>query len=52
LWKNEDPITVKIIRNGKEQVLTGKTKMPTEENIGYEFTDTNKTNLKNAWLKG
>ena len=52
LWKNEDPITVKIIRNGKEQVLTGKTKMPTEENIGYEFTDTSKTNLKNAWLKG
>jgi predicted metalloprotease with PDZ domain len=51
LWKNDDPITVKIIRNGKEQVLTGKTKMPTEENIGYEFTDTNKTNLKNAWLK-
>jgi predicted metalloprotease with PDZ domain len=52
LWKNEDPITVKIIRNGKEQVLTGKTKMPTEENIGYEFTDANKINLKNAWLKG
>jgi predicted metalloprotease with PDZ domain len=52
LWQNDDPITVKIIRNGKEQVLTGKTKMPSEDNIGYEFTDTTKTNLKNAWLKG
>jgi predicted metalloprotease with PDZ domain len=52
LWKNEDPITVKIIRNGKEQLITGKTKMPSEDNIGYEFTDDTKTNLKNAWLKG
>jgi predicted metalloprotease with PDZ domain len=52
LWKNDDPITVKIIRNGKEQMLTGKTKMPSEDNIGYEFTDASKTNLKNSWLKG
>lgn len=52
LWKNDDPITVKIIRSGKEQVLTGKTKMPSEDNIGYEFSDNTKTNLKNAWLKG
>ncbi len=52
LWKDGDPIVVKIIRNGKEQVLTGKTKMPTEDNIGYEFTDAAKTNLKNSWLKG
>lgn len=52
LWKNDDPITVKISRNGKEQLITGKTKMPSEDNIGYEFTDAAKTNLKNSWLKG
>ncbi|MBL0012804.1 MAG: peptidase M61 [Flavobacterium sp.] len=52
LWKNDDPITVKISRNGKEQLITGKTKMPSEDNIGYEFTDAAKSNLKNSWLKG
>jgi predicted metalloprotease with PDZ domain len=52
LWKNDDPIIVKIIRNGKEEIRNGKIKLPTEDNIGYEFTDASKTNLKNAWLKG
>lgn len=52
LWKNDDLIIVKIIRNGKEEIRNGKIKLPTEDNIGYEFTDASKTNLKNAWLKG
>jgi predicted metalloprotease with PDZ domain len=52
LWKTDDPITVKINRNGKEIVLTGNIKMPSENATGYEFTDANKTNLKNSWLKG
>ena len=52
LWKSDDAITVKINRNGKELMLTGKIKMPTENGTGYEFTDTTKTNLKNTWLKG
>ena len=51
LWKNDDPITVKVIRNGKEESRSGKIKLPTENSIGYEFTDQNKINLKNAWLK-
>ena len=52
LWKNDDPITVKINRNGKELMLTGKIKMPTENGTGYEYSDTTKINLKNSWLKG
>ena len=51
-WKNDDPITVKISRNGKEMVLTGKTKLPMSDKVGYEFSDTTKTRLKEAWLKG
>lgn len=52
LWKDNDPITVKIIRNGKEETRTGKIKLPGEDNIGYEFTNAEKLNIKNAWLKG
>ena len=52
LWKSDDAITVKINRNGKELMLTGKIKMPTENGTGYEFTDTTKINMKNSWLKG
>ena len=52
LWKNEDPITVKIIRNGKEQVINGKINIPSEDRIGFEATDASKNILKEAWLKG
>lgn len=52
LWKNDDPITVKIIHNGKEETKSGKIKLPSEDNIAYEFTDNSKTTLKDRWLKG
>lgn len=52
LWKDNDPISVKIIRGGVESTLTGKIKMPTESNLGFEFSNPEKLNLKNAWLKG
>jgi hypothetical protein len=52
VWQDGDPISVKISRNGKEQVLTGKIKIPTEERIGYEATDASKQQLRQAWLKG
>ncbi len=52
LWKSDEAITVKVNRNGKELILTGKIKMPSENATGYEFTDTTKINLKNSWLKG
>ena len=51
-WKNNDDITVKINRDGKEQVLKGKITLPFEEINGFEATDTSKTKLREAWLKG
>jgi predicted metalloprotease with PDZ domain len=51
-WKENDAITIKIKRDGKEQILTGKVSLPYEEIEGLQATDATKTNLKNAWLKG
>ncbi|MEY4084826.1 MAG: hypothetical protein RL074_613 [Bacteroidota bacterium] len=51
-WKENDAITIKIKRDGKEQILTGKVSLPYEETDGLKATDASKTNLKNAWLKG
>lgn len=51
-WKENDTITVKIKRDGKEQILTGKVSLPYEEVEGLKATDSTKTNMKNAWLKG
>ena len=51
-WKENDAITIKIKREGKEQILTGKVSLPFEETEGLKATDASKTNMKNAWLKG
>ena len=51
-WKENDAITVKIKRNGKEQVIKGKVKLPYEEKEGLNVTDLTKKSLKEAWLKG
>lgn len=51
-WKENDAITIKIKRDGKEQILTGKVSLPYEEIEGLQATDATKANLKNAWLKG
>ena len=51
-WKENDTITIKIKRQGKEQILTGKVSLPYEEIEGLQATDATKNNLKNAWLKG
>ena len=51
-WKENDAITIKIKRDGKEQTITGKVNLPYEEIEGLQATDATKTNLKNAWLKG
>ncbi|HNP33618.1 MAG TPA: peptidase M61 [Flavobacterium sp.] len=51
-WKADDPISVKIRRDGAEQTLTGKVKLSFTEEEGYKFTDTSKEKLNNAWLKG
>lgn len=51
-WKNGEPITMTIKRDGKEQTLTGKVKLPVEEVEGYHATDASKAKLREAWLKG
>ena len=51
-WKESDPITMKIKRDGAEQEIKGTVKLPTEEVSGYHATDTSKSSLKEAWLKG
>ncbi|KAB1156535.1 M61 family metallopeptidase [Flavobacterium luteum] len=51
-WKNDELITVKIKRDGKEQIVKGKTKLTFEDKEGYEASDKSKTKLKEAWLKG
>ena len=50
-WKENDAITVKIKRNGKEQTVKGKVKLPYEEKEGLHSTDATKNILKEAWLK-
>jgi predicted metalloprotease with PDZ domain len=51
-WKENDAITIKIKREGKEQIITGKVHLPYEEIEGLQANDTSKINLKNTWLKG
>jgi predicted metalloprotease with PDZ domain len=51
-WKVDDPITVTISRDGKEQIIKGKVKLSMDEVEGYNFTDTTKEKLHSGWLKG
>lgn len=51
-WKENEPISVTIIRKGKEQTIKGNVKLPYEESETFIATDASKNKLKNAWLKG
>nr|WP_315151100.1 peptidase M61 [uncultured Flavobacterium sp.] len=51
-WKENNPISVKIKRDGKEQIINGKVKLPYEDKESFDATDASKSTLKNAWLKG
>jgi predicted metalloprotease with PDZ domain len=51
-WKNDDTISAKIKRDGKEQTLTGKVKLSMHEEETYNMSDTSKEKLNAAWLKG
>ena len=50
-WKENDAITVKIKRDGKEQIIKGTVKFPYEDKDSLKATDATKTALKEAWLK-
>ncbi|NHM06374.1 peptidase M61 [Flavobacterium sp. CYK-4] len=52
IWQENEPISVKISRDGKEQVINGKTKIPSDDKVGYQATDDSKKTLREAWLKG
>ena len=51
-WKENDGITVKIKRDGTEQILKGKVKLPYEEKEALKATDATKKTLREAWLRG
>lgn len=51
-WKENDPITFKVKRDGKEVLLKGTIKLPFEEVDGFKATDATKEKLREAWLKG
>ncbi len=51
-WKENDTISVKIKRDGKEQIINGKVKLPYDEKQNFEAKDASKSALKEAWLKG
>jgi hypothetical protein len=49
-WKENDRITIKIKRNGAEQILQGKIKLPYEEK---EALNANRTkDFKDSLVKG
>lgn len=50
-WKENDAISIKIKREGKEQLIKGKIKLPYEEKASFKATDSSKKQLKEAWLK-
>lgn len=50
-WKDGQDVTLKVKRDGKEQVLKGKIKLPTEEINTWKATDASKATVRNAWLK-
>ena len=56
LWsttlQENDEVTFTTKRNGVEKNTTAKAVLPKEMIPGFEFTDTAKSALKEAWLKG
>jgi predicted metalloprotease with PDZ domain len=51
-WKENDGITLKIKRDGAEQILKGKVKLPYEEKEALKATDATQKTLREAWLRG
>ncbi|TRX34882.1 peptidase M61 [Flavobacterium sp. ZT3R18] len=51
-WKENDAITIKIRRDGKEEIVKGTVKLPYIETEGLEATNSSKAALRATWLKG
>jgi len=50
--EEDEPMTMKVKRNGQIVELKGKVKLNYEDGTGFKFTDSSKLKLKEAWLKG
>jgi len=50
-WKDGEPISITIKREGKEQTLSGNIKISFKEIEVLKALDASKFSLKNAWLK-
>lgn len=48
----DEPVSMKVKRNGQIIELKGKAKLNYVDGIGYKFTDESKKALNQAWLKG
>lgn len=48
----DSPITLEIIRDGKNMTIKGKVKLNYADGPSYRFNDPAKSALKNTWLKG
>jgi predicted metalloprotease with PDZ domain len=51
-WKEDDEVTVQIVRDGENKTVKGKVKLEYTETEGWTFTDKTKEKLKESWLKG
>ncbi|MFV8342180.1 peptidase M61 [Flavobacterium sp. XS2P39] len=51
-WKENDAITIKIKRDGKDQLLKGKVKFPYTDTDGLKAINSSANKVKEAWLKG
>jgi len=51
-WKDNDAITLKVKRGGKEMELKGTIVLPFEMADGWKASDESKKQLREAWLKG
>jgi predicted metalloprotease with PDZ domain len=50
--EEDEPVTMKVNRNGQVVELKGKAKLNYTDGNGFKFTDESKRNLNQAWLKG
>jgi S1-C subfamily serine protease len=49
--EENEPVTMKVRRNGQVIELKGTAKLNYTEGSGFKFLDPSKEKLKNAWLK-
>jgi hypothetical protein len=51
-FDEDEPLSMKVKRNGQLVELKGKAKLNYTDGQGFKFTDETKRKLNQAWLKG